>query len=221
MLEVWKDLPISKLPQSDSEEDRVKTTARRASGEKTNQHGCSDNKENIDDQESEGKEPRRAKPTAGRRAKPTAGRRAKPTAGKESKCTVKQLVRYLKIHRDFQPHRIRNQSNIGCHCDVQGVMMYNRKPQTVPESPRTDAVVQQGTAKDQLSHSHRKIHLHEHLDDQTCCLDSHSTQCEKIRGQKHRKRSHLAEQNFETSVTDIDCSVYEPTHRNRSDSNQS
>ena len=92
MLKVVKEPPISKLPQSDSEEDRDITTARRASGEKTNQHKFSDNKENIDDQESEEKEPRRAKPTA--------GRRAKPTAGKESKCTVKQLVRYLKIHRD-------------------------------------------------------------------------------------------------------------------------
>ena len=92
MLEVVKEPPISKLPQSDSEEDRDTTTARSASGEKTNQHGYTDNKENIDDQESEGKEPRRAKPTA--------GRRAKPTAGKESKCAVKQLVRYLKTHRD-------------------------------------------------------------------------------------------------------------------------
>ena len=100
MLEEWKEPLISNLPQSDSEEDRDTTTARRASGEKTKQHGYTDNKENIDDQESEGKEPRRAKPTAGRRAKPSAGRRAKPTAGKESKCAVKQLVRYLKIHRD-------------------------------------------------------------------------------------------------------------------------
>ena len=99
--------------------------------------------------------------------------------------------------------------------------MYNRKLQTVPESPRTDAVVQQVYAEDQLSHSHRGTHLHEHLDDQTCCLDSYSIQYEKIRGLKYRKRSHLAEENFEASVTDIDCSVYESTHRNRSDSNQS
>ena len=106
MLEEVKEPPISKLPQSDSEEDRDITTARRASGEKTNEYGFTDNKENIDDQESEEKEPRRAK----------------STTGKESKCEVKHLVRYLKTHRDSN-HRIRSQSDTGCHCDVQGVMM--------------------------------------------------------------------------------------------------
>ena len=136
MLEVWKEPLISKLPQSDSEEDRDITTARRASGEKTNQHGYTDNKENIDDQESEEKEPRRAKPTAGDMCK--ANRKQREQMRSETVGTISEISSRL------QPHRILSQSDTGCHCDVQGVMIHNRKPHTVPESPRTDAVAQQG-----------------------------------------------------------------------------
>ena len=51
-----------------------------------------------------------AMPTAGERAMPTAGKRATPTAGEESKCAVKQLIRYLEVHResDHQESEVRN-----------------------------------------------------------------------------------------------------------------